>query len=264
MIRAEEVEFSYNTRVVLRGVSFSIGDGEMVGMIGPNGSGKTTLLRLMSGILRPVSGNINIAINGLSFEPFYIKRRSVAKYVSVLPQNPVVPDDFTVEDVVLMGRYAVSRSISYNRDDYDICLRAMSDVGIAHLKDRLVGQLSGGELKRALIARTLAQETDIVLLDEPTANLDIAGKEKIMALIVKRCRERNMTLVVVMHDIGLAARHMPRLFLISDGKIIADGEPGVVLSEENILGAYGIETEVLWYRGELVIKPQTGNKEEER
>ncbi|HDM43227.1 MAG TPA: ABC transporter ATP-binding protein [Firmicutes bacterium] len=126
------------------------------------------------------------------------------------------------------------------------------------------GQLSGGELKRALIARTLAQETDIVLLDEPTANLDIAGKEKIMALIVKRCRERNMTLVVVMHDIGLAARHMPRLILISDGKIIADGEPGVVLSEENILGAYGIETEVLWYRGELVIKPQTGNKEEER
>ncbi|MGQ9707167.1 MAG: ABC transporter ATP-binding protein [bacterium] len=255
MIIVENLEFGYNSRTVLRDISFRIDIGDTVGIIGPNGGGKTTLIRLLSGLLRPQSGRVLLKVDNTIIVPGDIKKKTLARYISVLPQNPTVLEDYKVEDVVVMGRFAHSSGISYNKSDYEITKRLMREIGIEQIKDRLINQLSGGEKKMVLIARTIAQDTPILIFDEPTADLDIAHRERIMEFIAKKCKEENRTLLVAMHDITLSARYLKRLILIANREIISDGMPRDVINKANILKAYQIETDIKWYEDLPFIKP---------
>jgi iron complex transport system ATP-binding protein len=255
MIEVKNLGFAYNSRTVLRDISININDGEVVGIIGPNGAGKTTLIRLITGLLRPGSGRIIIKSDSSTFDPKDVSRRFLARYISVLPQNPSVLEDYTVEDIVVMGRYARSGGISYTRDDYEIAEMALKEIDILPIKDRFISQLSGGEIKMTLIARTIAQNTPILIFDEPTADLDLAHRERIMEFITEKCRKENRSLLIVMHDITLSARYLNRLILIAEEKIISDGLPRDVITEANILKAYHIDTEITWYKGAPFINP---------
>jgi len=255
MIIVDNLGFCYNSRTVLKNISFTVIGSEGIGIIGPNGAGKTTLIRLITGLLRPDKGRVIINVDGATFEPNSISRRSIAKYISVLPQNPILLEDYRVHDVVVMGRFAHSRGISYTKEDYEIAETVMKEIGVVQLKDRFISQLSGGEKKMVLIARTIAQNTPILIFDEPTSDLDLAHSERIMEFITEKCKEDNKTLIIIMHDISLSARYIKRLMLIAEGMVISDGCPRDVINEANILKAYNIKTEITWFKGAPFINP---------
>ena len=255
------VEFSYGRGPVLRGIEVEIGAGERVALIGPNGSGKTTLLRLMSGFLRPDRGEVRLGGTLLT----QYSRRELARRVAVVPQTLEVPFAFTVEELVLMGRTPyMSPWGGPGPRDVTVVREAMERMGVSFLEDRLYPELSGGERQRVVLALALAQEPQILLLDEPTAHLDINHQVEVLDLVHVLNRESGLTVVAAMHDLNLAALYFQRLLLLEGGRIVADGPPQEVLEAQRIARAFGAEVRIQPHpvRGvpQVILLPQDGSE----
>ena len=237
-LETKGVSLAYGKHVVMRDLNFRVEPGEMLGLIGPNGSGKSTILKALSRILPPYRGQILIDGRSLSRIP----RAELARLLGVVPQMPLLPSTFTAFEIVLMGRNPHLGLFQYEgATDMEITWQAMGRTLTQPLAERKIGELSGGEIQRIVIARVLAQEPKSILLDEPTANLDINHQVEILDLIKGLCRERNLAVVITLHDLNLASQYCSRLLLIKDGTVHSQGTPQEVITSENIREVYGAE-----------------------
>lgn len=226
--------------VAVDGYSLTLGRQDLTGLIGPNGAGKSSLLRVVSGLWTATGGTIALLDRPLrDYAP-----RQVAQVVAQVPQITALDFPFTVRQVVLMGRSPhLSRFALESAQDRAIADDAMRRTGTLHLAERLIGTLSGGERQRVLIARALAQQPKLLLLDEPTANLDLRHELSILALVRSLVRESDLGAVAALHDLELAARACDRLVLLHQGAVLADGPPADVLTPSLLRAAYGVEAQ---------------------
>jgi iron complex transport system ATP-binding protein len=235
-ITTTHLSHSFGKRKVLRHLSFSVEKGIFFIIIGPNGSGKTTLMKLMSGILKRQKGQIEIlGLSNRSYTP-----KALARAVAFVPQRLPVDLPFTVSETVLLGRAPYQGALGIERArDLEVAKQAMHFTGVDHLTGSTLGQLSGGEQQRVFIARAICQEPDIMLLDEPTASLDLAHQVKVMDLMEKLKREKGITVVMVSHDVNLAAMYSDQVLLLKDGEVACIGSPSEVLSFQKLEETYG-------------------------
>jgi len=256
LLTATHVDYTYDRgeRQIVNDVSLSVARGSIVGLLGPNGAGKTTLLRLLAGTLTPVRGDI--ALDG---QPLASRsRRELARHIAVVPQETHSAFDFSALDIVLMGRYPHLGPFELEgANDLAIARRAMADTGTGHLQNRPFATLSGGEKQRVVIAGALAQASDVLLLDEPTASLDLGFQLEIAHLLARLNRERGTTMVVSTHDLNLAALLCTELVLIRDGRILAHGAVADALTTANIRALYDIDADVAPHAraGHLTVVP---------
>jgi iron complex transport system ATP-binding protein len=237
-LEVSNIDCYYGTKKVLENVIFSVDKGEFFGVIGPNGSGKTTLLRCTSGVLKPRSGVVRV--NGLNVHT--LGEKEIAKNIAVVPQASAISFSFTALEIVMMGRNPhISRFRMENERDYKIAENAMELTHVKHLASRPIDTLSGGEQQRVIIARALAQEPNLLLLDEPTVHLDISHQLEIMELIRKLNRDNDIIVVAVFHDLNLAAQYCNRLMLLDSGRVSSIGAPHEVLTPENIRKTYHVD-----------------------
>jgi iron complex transport system ATP-binding protein len=235
-LKLNNVNLGYHKHTVVKGVSLEVCAGEVVGLIGPNGSGKSTLLKAMCGLLQPSAGNVTLD----DVEIAKISRETLACKIGVVPQLPSLPDSFTVLDTVLMGRYPHLGLMRYeSKRDIAIVCEAIRRTGIEHLTDRRVGETSGGERQRVVIARALAQEPRFLLLDEPTAHLDIQHQLEVMELVTSLAGS-GMGIAIALHDFSLASRFCNRLVMLKDGSVFREGTPKDVMTTENIKHVFGV------------------------
>lgn len=233
----------YNgTPDILKGVNLSLNPGDFVGVIGPNGSGKSTLIKALSGVLPSSSGIVLLFDRPLDTFP----RRDVARRLAVIPQETEITFDFTVSEIVLMGRTPhLGRFQSLRRRDMDVVEEAMTHTDTLYLKDRLITTLSGGERQRVIIARALAQEPEILLLDEPTSHLDLKHQVEIFDLLHTLNREKGLTILCVTHDINVAATYCQEILLLHEGRIVASGTPETVITSDRIRDVYDVEAIII-------------------
>lgn len=237
-LRVCGVTLSYGNRIVLRDIDLEVKPGEMVGIIGPNGCGKSTLIKGITGLIAPRSGQI--FINGQNIAR--MSRGDLARVMAVVPQDPVLPELFTAFEIVLMGRTPHLSRFGYEGErDLAITQRAMEETKTITFAQRRVGELSGGERQRLTIARALAQQPKMILLDEPTAHLDINHQIETLDLFRKLCLEQGLVAITATHDLNLAAQYCQRLVMFSQGRIYCQGTPHQVINPENIKQVYGAE-----------------------
>ena len=239
LIAAQDVHARYGARAALGGVSFEAGAGELVGLVGPNGAGKTTLLRVLAGLMAPAAGRV--IFDGQPFGDF--GRRELAQRLAYLPQGAPVHWPLKVAKLVALGRLPhLDPWRSPGPDDEHAIARAMDAAEVREFADRSITTLSSGERTRAMIARALAVEPQILLADEPVTALDPYHQLKVMELLRERVRE-GMAVVVVLHDLNLAGRFCDRLVLLDEGRVVTDGAPEHVLAPEFLRSIYGIEAD---------------------
>jgi len=231
----ENLSYAYGNQFVLRNLSFSVPQGEMFMIIGPNGAGKTTLIKLMVGISKSPPGQIEILQTPIGN---YSQKR-LAKALAYVPQGLPVGFPFTVEETVLLGRAPHQKVLGLaSQNDLDIARQAMKFTEVDDLARRKLDQLSGGEQQRALIARALCQQPQVILLDEPTASLDLSHQIRIMDLMERLKTEKGVTVVMVSHDVNLAAMYADQLLLLKAGQIVCMGSPDEVLNFEILEKTY--------------------------
>lgn len=229
MITWKEVAVSYNGHQVLGPVTLEVDDGEWIGLIGPNGAGKSTMLKSAVGVVEH-TGSVSLG-NG---------RRRIGLDAAWMPQRPNLPDDMGVGDYVLLGRTPhIGHVGSESRQDLESARAAVERLDLTSLAGRRLDTLSGGEAQRAVLARALAQEAPVLLLDEPTANLDIGHGIEVLEVVDALRRREGLTVVTAVHDLTLAGRFADRLVLLSGGVIVADGKPEEVLTEQLLTAHYG-------------------------
>ena len=234
----QKVSIGYSRKEVLQDVTLSVLPGQMVGLIGPNGSGKSTIIRALTRVIPIHRGDIFLDAKNI----INIPRQQLARMLGVVPQVPLLPSAFTAFEVVLMGRNPhLSLFQRESQREVDITLQAMEQTMTRHLAGRRIGELSGGEIQCLLIARALVQDTKAILLDEPTANLDIGRQIEILNLIKRLCLEKNIAVLAALHDLNLAAQYCDRLVLINNGRVYVQGTPSEVITAENIKEVYGAE-----------------------
>jgi iron complex transport system ATP-binding protein len=237
----EKLNFSYGTTPILRSVTFTIESGEFIGIVGPNGSGKTTLLRCITGALKKDNGRITLG--GREIEAY--TSRELAQNIGVVPQGSTVDFGFSVGEIVMMGRHPHQPRFTFEtNEDIGIVNNSLKLTGTLPFRDKLITHLSGGELQRVLIARALAQQPGLLLLDEPTAHLDISHQLEIMDLMASLNAEKNITIIGVFHDLNLAARYCKRLLIMHEGKIVDDGLLEEVLTPKNLSRVFHINAAV--------------------
>jgi iron complex transport system ATP-binding protein len=231
----EDLALSYQQHTILRNLSFRAQGGELIGLIGPNGAGKSTLLRSIAGIIAPTQGRI--LLNQKSISQFTQRER--AQHIALVPQSPRLPESFRAAEVVLMGRNPHLPRFSGERPrDYCIAQKAMQRTATWQFANRPIGSLSGGEQQRVILARALAQEPQVLLLDEPTAHLDL--KYQIATLrLARQLAQDGLLVIIALHDLNLAAQYVDRLALIS-GELLAYDTPDRVLTPQNIHRAYDV------------------------
>jgi iron complex transport system ATP-binding protein len=241
LLTVNEVDFSYDSRQVLRAVSFELEAGAMVGLIGPNGSGKSTLIKVLSKVLRPTQGQVRFRGRDIAQTP----SAELARHVAVVSQEPTVAFSFSGLETVMAGRYPhIGRFGFETQRDFEIAHRAMAFTDTIHLSDRRIEEMSGGEKQRVFLARALTQEPELLLLDEPTTHLDINHQIEIMDLIRKLHKEQNLTVLSVTHDLNLAAEYFDTLLLLRDGSLVMEGAPPHVVTDEVIREVYGADAVV--------------------
>jgi iron complex transport system ATP-binding protein len=259
MLKVSEVSFSYARRRtsaqrVLDRVSLDVEPGTIVGLLGPNGSGKTTLVRIVAGVLQPQSGRV--WVGGRPLEQ--LTRRDLARRVAVVPQETHSTFDFSVIDMVLMGRYPHLGPFELEgAADLEIAREALAATGTAALETRPFATLSGGEKQRVVIAGALAQASDMLLLDEPTAALDLRYQFEIAALLRRLNSERGTTLIVSTHDLNLAAALCGRVVLLKQGRVLAQGATNDTLTADHIRLLYDVDADVQFHAraGHLTVVP---------
>ncbi|MBU0634181.1 MAG: ABC transporter ATP-binding protein [Candidatus Omnitrophica bacterium] len=235
ILKVDNLSCGYEDNIVVDDVSFSVKAGDFLGIIGPNGAGKTTLFRAISRILKPRQGNIFYKGRDVGC----ISTRDFAQEVAVIPQILEVPFAFSVEEFVLMGRFPhVDRFEALKKADYAILENVLDFTDSAPLRKRKINELSGGERQRVILAQGFAQKPHLLLLDEPTAHLDIAHQAHILDLLKRLNKETNLTVIIVLHDLNLASSYCDRLILLGGGRIFKEGAPQDVLTYQNIEEVY--------------------------
>lgn len=239
VVKIKDLNFQINERKILKNINLEVSKGEFVGLIGPNGAGKTTLLKCLNkinsstGVIEVYNKNIN-----------ELSEKEVAKKISLMHQNTTVSFPYKCLDVVLMGRYPYfKRFQGQKREDYKKAREYMEYTNTLSLEEKFINQISGGERQRVLFAKVLAQETEIMLLDEPTASLDISHQEQIFRYS-KELTEEGKVIIAAVHDLKIAAKYCSKLVLMKNGEILCKGSPTEVLTKENISKAYDIDTVV--------------------
>jgi iron complex transport system ATP-binding protein len=239
-VQIRNLVFAYNQRLVLDHLSLFVEKGDMVGILGPNGSGKTTLLKLLSAVL---AGKGEVKVNGKAIQSY--GRRELSRLFAVVPQESQINFPYTVAEIVLMGRASHHTALTFEGErDLEAARKSMELTDTLCLSNRYLHELSGGEKQRVIIARALAQEPEILLLDEPSAFLDLRHQVQILELIRQLNREHGLTIIAALHDLNLAALFFPRLVMLCGGKIYRDGTPNEVLTEETIEEVYGIRVRI--------------------
>jgi iron complex transport system ATP-binding protein len=242
--------------IALRDVSLQLLPGEVLGLVGPNGSGKTTFIRAVTGVVKRLAGSVTIAGRDASV----LSQREIALSAAVVPQDPALPPAFSALECVLMGRTPHLRLLqNEGRRDVEAARRAMLATNTWQFADRLLGELSGGERQRVVIARALAQETPVLLLDEPTTHLDIGHQASVLRLVRDASRNGKAVLAVV-HDLTLAARYCDRLVMLRGGAVVASGTPSEVLHGPLLRDVYGSMVDVFPHpvTGRPVVAPGDG------
>ncbi|WP_086664762.1 ABC transporter ATP-binding protein [Lentzea kentuckyensis] len=238
---AEGVTVGYADRVVLDNLDVSIPTGVITTVIGPNGCGKSTLLRTLSRLLKPRQGTVLLDGHDIA----RLRTRDVAKKMGLLPQTPIAPEGLTVADLVARGRHPHQSWVrQWSSDDAGIVAEALRMTGVADLAHRPVDSLSGGQRQRVWISMTLAQGTDLLLLDEPTTYLDLAHAIDVIDL-VDDLHEGGCTIVMVLHDLNLAVRYSDNLIVMKAGSIVAQGHPSQVITSELLLDTFGLQAKVI-------------------
>ncbi len=241
ILKVENIHFSYGKKEILKGLNFSIQKSGTIGILGPNGSGKTTLLKNISGYLKPTSGNI--FIENRNIRNFSIKEK--ARYISYVPQDVEYGFNFTCYDIVMMGRMPfLKRFQSESQKDKDIVKRSMEMTNTWQFKDTMINQLSGGEKQRVYIARALAQEPKILLMDEPISHLDIKYQIEILSFI-RELAQQGILVIAVLHDINLACQFCNEILIMKDGRIMDLGRPNKVITPKSIKSAFSIDVDLI-------------------
>jgi iron complex transport system ATP-binding protein len=241
-LEARELTLGYGSATVVRDLTLELPAGEVTMIVGANGCGKSTLLRGLSRLLRPASGSVLLDGRDIHARP----AREVARVLGLLPQSPIAPDGITVRDLVGRGRYPHQGWFRrWSAEDDAAVDRALAATGTAGLAERSVDELSGGQRQRVWIAMALAQETDLLLLDEPTTFLDVAHQVEVLDVITDLNRERGTTVAIVLHDLNLAARYGDHLVALKQGRIVAAGRPADVVTEELVSEVFGLPCRVV-------------------
>lgn len=239
VINVNDVSVAYQDQVILQNVSMQIPAGQVTSIIGANGSGKSTLLKTVAGLLQPKSGEV--LLDGKNLSTY--KKKVLAQKVGLLPQALHVPSQIRVSELVARGRYPYQKMFAdYTAEDYEKIQWAMDMTRISELADHFVSELSGGQQQRVWIALVLAQDTDILLLDEPTTYLDLSYQIELLDLLIDLNRDFQKTIVMVLHDINLAARYSHYLYVLKNGRPIADGSPNEILSQKLMSDAFALNT----------------------
>jgi iron complex transport system ATP-binding protein len=240
VIKTRDLSIALGGRRVVDGVSFEVDAGQVVGLVGPNGAGKSTLLKAMAGLIPTESGTVVVEDQTLG----RIRLRKLARQVAYVAQETSIPFEFSALDVVVMGRYAHQGRFSpTTAADYDHARDALDAVGVAHLAERIVTTLSGGERQLVHLARGIAQQPRAILLDEPTSALDLRHQLHVLALLREQAA-RGRAIAVVLHDLNHAARFCDRIVLLDEGRVAAAGLPREVLTPARLADAYGITATV--------------------
>ena len=252
MITVKDLTGGYSNAEILKRISFEVKKGELFGILGPNGSGKTTLLKMISGALTSRSGSIKL--DGKSLAEYSPKQ--LARLMAVLPQHADQAFPYTVKETVSLGRYAHQKGWlnSWRPEDEQIVNKVMVQTGIAHLKEKSIVELSGGEKQRVFLAQALAQQPKILLLDEPTNHLDLSFQKELLDLLKQWAATEDLTVVSIFHDLNLASLYCDRLLLIDHGEIVIVDTPGEVLKEERIKKVY--QTKIKNHPHPEIAKPQ--------
>jgi len=254
MLRAEGVSFGYEGGFSLQDATVAVSPGSLTGLLGPNGCGKTTLLRLLCGVLRPQNGRVLLGDRDIES----MARRDLARHVAVVPQETHPAFDYSVLEMVLMGRHPHLGAFQLEGPaDLEIARTALAATGTAHLAPRNYMTLSGGEKQRVIIASALAQATELLLLDEPTASLDLGYQLEIAALLARLNREQNVTMVLATHDLNLAASLCDRLVVMRDGRVLTHGATRDVLTGNMVRQLYDVDADVAFHprAGHLTVVP---------
>lgn len=238
ILAASNVSVSFGTKSIVREIEIAIGCGERIALVGPNGAGKSTLLRVLTGALRPTTGSLRLSGNELGS----LDRKTVARSIAVVPELAQLPFEMAVEEVVALGRLPHEPPLSGLRPSDLVAIDAAIDrVGAGHLRGRDARQLSLGERQLVFLAVALAQGAPILVLDEPTAHLDIRHQVGIMELLVDLNARDGTTIVAVLHDLSLAAHFFPRVVVMDGGRIVADGPPATSLGAARIREVFGVD-----------------------
>ncbi len=237
MLKVKDISIRYGPCEVLRNISFVLDDGEVIGLLGPNGAGKTTLIKALNGA-KPASFG-TVELDEIPLASF--SRREIAKRIAVVAQENETKFPVTVVEFVLSGRFASGSAFGWeSTEDIEFAVKALEQCDLANFGDRLMNELSGGERQRVVLARSIATDAKILLLDEPTANLDLAHQAMMFRLVRRRCREAENSAVVITHDLNLAAEFADKIVLLKQGTIFAAGPPAEVLTESNIREVFGV------------------------
>jgi iron complex transport system ATP-binding protein len=238
MLEVSDISIKYGPCDVVRAVTFELRDGEIIALLGPNGAGKTTLIRSLNGTIPTASGEILLDGKPLLSH----SRRNIARRVAVVAQENETKFPVTVLEYVLAGRFANGSPFGWESEhDSAMAREALRNCDLTAYASRLMNELSGGERQRVVLARALATDARILLLDEPTANLDLAHQAMMFRLVRERCREREASAIVITHDLNLAAEFADRVMLLRGGEVFAFGEPEEVLTESNLNEVYDVQ-----------------------
>ncbi|WP_449481411.1 ABC transporter ATP-binding protein [Streptomyces avidinii] len=247
-LTAENVTLGYDQRVIAENLSVEIPDNSFTVIVGPNACGKSTLLRALSRMLKPSHGRVLLDGQAIGSMP----AKKVAKTLGLLPQSSIAPDGITVGDLVARGRYPHQGLLrQWSAEDERVVEESMASTGVAELADRAVDELSGGQRQRVWIAMALAQQTPLLLLDEPTTYLDIQHQIDVLDLCAELHENQGRTLVAVLHDLNHAARYATHLIAMRDGKVVAEGPPAEVVTAELVERVFGL-------RCQVIADPETG------
>ena len=241
-LSAEAVTLRYGDRTIVEELSLDIAPGKITSIVGANGCGKSTLLRALARLMRPADGRVTLDGSVIQDRP----SKEIARLLGLLPQSPIAPEGIAVADLVGRGRHPHQRPMApWSHRDYEVVAAALEATGTSELADRPVDELSGGQRQRVWIAMALAQETDVLLLDEPTTFLDVAHQVEVLDLLTDLNRDRGTTIVMVLHDLNLAARYSDVLVAMSGGSVSAVGAPAEILDQALVRDVFGLDCQVI-------------------
>ncbi len=242
ILKAENLETCYEKSTVFKDINFSVEEGEITTIIGPNGCGKSTLLKTIGRIIKQKNGDV--LLKGININQLNTKK--IAQDLALLPQNPTAPQEIKVEELISYGRFPHCKKISkLTAKDREIIEWAMEITKVMDYRDREIGSLSGGQRQKVWLAMALAQETDVLLLDEPTTYLDMSHQLEVLKIVDQLNREKRCTIVMVLHDINHAARFSHKIVAMKAGKIIAEGKPTEVITKDVLKKVFNIDARIM-------------------